>query len=154
MRVLLRLVKACPIDESTAAGQIVLFGFVTELQTLALTAQYGASVAASVRALQASSSDAGLVSPRILRQALAEHRAIEEHRGGSPPAVRLGNDPAPSHRGGWKPKMEKQKKWSQYEREGLKTQKSPKQKSLGPCCTCGGPRKDCPNKFVEKKKEG
>jgi len=156
MRVLLRLVKACPIDESTAAGQIVLFGFVTELQTLALTAQYGASVAASVRALQAGSSAAGLVSPRILRQALAERRAIDEHRGGSPPPVRLGNGPASDHRGGRKSKMEKQKKWNQYERDGSKLQKSPKAKGMGPCFTCGGPHlsKDCPSKFVEKKKEG
>ena len=157
MRVLLRLVKACPIDESTAAGQSVLFGFVSELQTLSLTAQYGKSVAASVRALQAGSSAAGLVSPRILRQALAERRAIDEHLGGSPPSVRQGNGPASDHRGGRKTKMEKQKKWNQYEREGpQKGQKSPKGKGKGPCFTCGGPHMSmvCPSKFVKEKEEG
>ena len=156
MRVLLRLVKTCPIDESTASGQIVLNGFVTELQTLGLTAQYGEKVAASVRALQAGSSAAGLVSPRILRQALAERRAIDSRAPGAHPGApgkRSGSQPS------WEPEAKdgKAKEMERVQRKGARQKSLSKSgKGLGPCFTCRGPHlsKDCPNKFVEKKKEG
>ena len=65
MRLALRLLKRSDVDPTSASGQIVLAGFVDELQSITLTARYGAGVAASVRAFSTDSSAGGQISPNF-----------------------------------------------------------------------------------------
>lgn len=157
LRMTLRLLKKATIEEKSPEGQVVLEGFVEELQTTVLTSKYGKTVAASVRRLASSDESGGQINGKYLRQALAEQKAMAEFS--SPTS---GNDPAALHRRGHDPKVKpskkdratkKDKEWANVHKKD--TDKNPKGRGQGPCYTCGGPHmsRDCPKAF-QPKKEG
>lgn len=151
MRLTLRLLKRSEIDDAAPTGQIVLEGFVDELQRITLTSKYGAPVAASVRTLQCGDASGGQVSNKLLRQALAEQKAMAEF---NPP--KSGNDLAAPHRRGSEEKVPRKKTPKKDPRVGKKELEKRQAGKGVTCYTCGATghtSRECPQSFANKKKE-